>query len=316
MLSQNKIPKSFLFYGECDYQSDFYLKQILNLIGQSDKLSFYFDEFNYESALTHISQGSLFGEINVLIVKYQQKIPSPQLKKLIGVANNAQNSYFFLQFSGETTKARDMQKSFSKKLNSDFVRFFKPKIYEACNYIGAEARKLGVKIDNYAMEHLFMSSNQDLSMAVNELEKLSILNEPITYQQINKFSCGDGELGLEDFIRLILKKQDIKVRLPNILELYDEVKIINGIENYVVTLFMFYAYMKTHGQFNSTAILGYNLPPQIAQSRASESGRLNENQYQQILEYLLSCELKLKSSTTLNKSAYLLHSLIKLQTFL
>ena len=277
-------------------------------------LSFYFDEFNFYTALTHISQGSLFGGSNILLVKFEKKILPNELKKLIEVANKAENSYFFLQFSGEIKTARTLEKYFSKKSNSGFVRFFKPKLSEVNHHIKKEANKLGVQIDNYAVEHLFMTYNKELNLAVNELKKLSILGRNITYNDINKFASGSGEMGLEDFIRLLLMKKDINNHLQNVLEFYSEVDIINAIENYITTLFMFSSYIQTHGQFNSIAVLGYRLPPQIINQRISEANRINFEQYQIILEHLLNSELKLKNSITLQKTSYLFHSLIKLQT--
>jgi len=314
LISQKRVPKSLFFYGECSYQSDYYLGQILNILGGCDKLSLYFDEFDFNLALTHILQNSLFGGFNVLLVKFEKKIPPNELKRLIDVADRVENSYFFLQFSGEIKTAKSLDKYFSKKSHSGFIRFFKPKLYEAVNFIKKEASKVKLEIDNYAIEYLFMTNNKELNLAVHELKKLSIFGKNITYNEIDKFSSAKGKSRLEEFIQLLLKKKNITNYLQNILEFYSEVDIINEIENYITTLFMFSSYIQIHGQFNSIAVLGYNLPPQIINQRIAEANKINFYQYQTILEHLLNSELKLKNSRTLQKTSYLFHSLIKLQT--
>jgi len=316
LIASKKIPKSLLIYGECEYQSDFYLNKILSLIGEAEKLIFYFDEYNFASAKSHISQASLFGDINILIIKHNKKILANELKKFIEIAYKNSDSYFIFQFLGEALSAKELQKFFNKKFNSNFVRFFKLNLYEAKNYLINRANELKIDIDSYTLEYLFMLNSENLALSINELEKLSILNRKINPKDINQLSVGMGEIGLEEFIKKLLNKEDITDIISSVMEFNEEVKIINSIQNYLTTLFMFHSYIKIYGKFDSKEILGYNLPPKIANERASEAIKIDVKKYQILLEHLINTEFELKKAKKLNINTFLLHSLIKLQTLL
>ncbi len=317
LLAQNGLPPALLLYGE-SYFCDHYARKVLAEWGGSENmLSFYFDEYHYESARSFIAQPSLFGDVNILYIRHDRKLPKKELDTLIALCKKNPTSFFLLHFSGEDRVGKELQKSFTKKKGADFVRFFKPNMGEAIALMRQRASELGVEIENFTLQHLFMLQNETLSLCMNELEKLALLRRPVTVSDIDTYVYGMGTLSLDDFIVRLLRKEDIREDLERLLEgVGDEIRIVNAITNYVTQLMLFHIYIKVHGRYDAVEIVGYPLPPQMVKDRAAMSIKFRLQTYRKLLEHLMRCEHALKLSTFIDKSSYLISSLIKLQTYL
>ncbi len=318
LIAQEKLPKALLLYGEVFF-TDYYALKILPLLGEKDNiLSFYYDEYHFESAKNFIAQPSLFGDVNILYIRADKKIPKKELDTFVALCQKNPNSHFLLHFTGTDQVGKDLAKAFSKKKGGDFVRFFKPNLGEAIALMKEEAKQEGLEIENFALQHLFMLQNEDLSLCINELKKLSILNKLITVADIDTYVYGMGELSLDEFISKMLAKEDIRDLLYNLLESgsLDEIRIINAISNYITQLMLFHIYIKVNGRYDAIAILGYPLPPQLLKARAAQSIKIKIEMFQLLLKHLIDSEHALKYSQNIDKNAYLISSLIKLQTYL
>ena len=318
IISTNSLPKSLMFYGD-DFLCSFYLKKVSQIIGEKENiLKFYHDEYNYESAKNFISQPSLFGDINTLIIKSSKKIPKKELDSFIQICKKIPNSFFLFYFEGEDNIAKDITKSFSKKNSANFVRFFKPNLNEAITILKNRSKKIGLDIDPFALQHLYFMQNEDISLSVNELHKLKILNKKIEIKDIDEHVYSLGIVGIDELINELLSKKDIQKTLQNLVEsaLHDEIKIINALQSYIVQLLMFHIYIKIHGKYDTKEILGYNLPPLLVKQRASMSIKIKLQTYLDMLKHLSYAEYVLKKSQNLEKSSFLHSTLIKLQTFL
>ncbi len=319
LIAQKKLPKSIMIYGDCEYLRDTYLKKISSIYGdKDDTLTYYFDEYDYSSAKNFISQSSLFGNSNILIIKTEKNIPKKELETFIKSCHISQNSYFILEYFGASNKAKDISKLFSKKFSADFVRFFKPNIYEAINYLQEYAKSIHLSIERFALERLYSLQNENLSLCVKELEKLSILEKNIDFDDIKRYSFSFGVASFDRLMYDFILKKDIKRGIKELLEASNsnEIFIINSIESFITQLFMFHIYIKSHGNFNSIEILGYPLPPKLAKERADLSIRIKLPTYKKLLCELTEIELTLKKSTNIDKSSFIISSLIKLQSFL
>lgn len=317
-LKSGALPKSLLLYGE-PYFCDYYTQTILPLWGEKENiLSFYYDEYHYESAKNFIAQPSLFGDVNILYIRTDKKIPKKELDTLCELCKKNTTSYLLVNFSGDDKVAKELSKSFGKKNGGDFVRFFKPNMGEAMALLKQKASAIGLEIDHYALQHLFMVQNEDLSLSINELEKLTLLNKKIGAADIDRHVYGMGEVGMDEFIQALLAKQDIKESLFKIMEAgsFDEVRIINAIQTYMTQLFMFHTYIKVNGRYDVTDILGFPLPPKLAELRASQAIKIKLDTFQKIFKHLLESEYALKKLTHIDKNSYTFSSLIKLQTLL
>ncbi len=319
LISSNSLPKSIMLYGECEYFIKYYGDKIASVFGKKDEiLSFYFDEYEYKGAKNFISQASLFEDKNILIIKHDKKIPKKELDTLVSLCHKNSKSYFIFECYGDDLKAKEMAKSFAKSKSASFVRFFKPYPREAATVLAKLSKEKGLDIDPYALQHLYFIQNEDLSLSAAELDKLSLLDRKITVQDIDRLVYSLGSVGLDDMIEKLMLKQDIKSSLHRLLESgsSDEVTVINALENYITQLFMFHIYIKIYGKVDTKEILGYNMPPFIANKRADLSIKIPLEKYRDILNFLTDTELKLKTSQNIDKNSLLFSALIKLQTFL
>ncbi len=318
LIAANRLPKALLLYGE-PFFAEHYARKILPLWGARENiLSFYFDEYHYESARSFIAQPSLFGDVNILYIRSDKKIPKKELDSLVALCNKNANSYLLLHFSGEDRTAKELQKSFGKRKGGDFARFFKPNVSEAIALMRQRAEALGLQIENFALQHLFMLQNEALGLCMQELEKLSVLGKPITQSDIDTHVYGMGTLTLDQFIVMLLQKRDIRQELSRLLEngQGDEIRIVNAITNYITQLMLFHIYIKVHGRYDAGEIVGYPLPPQLVKERAAMSIRFRLSTFRQLLTHLLQTEHTLKYAQHIDKNSYLISSLIKLQTYL
>jgi DNA polymerase-3 subunit delta len=316
LLDSNTLPKAIFVYGECDYQNNLFSNKIIQKYKdeEDEVLLMYYDEYDYSVAKNHLSQSSLFGGKNILHVKSDKVIPKKELDNLIALCKKSDNSFFLYQYFGDQSKAKNITKSFGK----DFVRFFKANQNEALALLQMKANELGLDIDRYALTHLYMLHMEDLSICVNEFQKLLIFDKTITTVDIDNLVYGLGSVSIDAFIEKLLNKSDIKDELISLEQKgsMDEVRIINAMQNYISTLLMFHLYIKTYGRFDAKEIVGYPMPPQIAQKKAAMSIKIDLNTFKTILIELNNAEFELKKSKNLDKESFLLSTLIKLQSYL
>ena len=320
LLKANKSPKSTLLYGACAYQNNALTHQLLTLLqaGSEEKVMMYFDEYNFSSAKNFLSQSSLFGDRNILIVKTDKTIPTKEIETLVGLCAKNDSSYFIYQYFGEDKKATPLTKLFDKQNDGAFVRLFKAEFNEAMQLLQNHANAVGLLIDRYALQHLYMIHTEDLSLCVNEFEKLLVLDREIQVNDINTLVYGLGSVSMDHFITKLLEKKDIKEEFERLVEGdgVEEIRIINAIQAHVSQLFLFHAYIKLHGSFDAKAILGYPLPPQLAAQRSQHSIKIDLATYHKLSNQLIDAEYRLKKAGNVEKTSYLLSCLIKLQSSL
>lgn len=320
LLRLEKIPKSLLLYGACDYQISHFGDLVTEYWtgGIEDTTTFYFDAYDFKTLKQHLSQNSLFGNKNIAIIKADKTVAKKELDTLVDICNKSPHAYLLVQCYGDEKKSANMSKSFSKKKQADFVRFFKLNTNEAMQMLNWEAQKIGLNIQGYALQHLLLLHNEDIALAVNELPKLSILENEVKKKDVDDLVFGMGEVNLEDFMTNILDKKDIKEDFQTLTESgqYDEVFILNTIENYVSQLFAFHSYIKLNGNFDARAILGYPLPPQLARKRADQSMRMTIEMFKNILQTLTYAEYILKKGAFSDKNTYLLATLLRVQSLI
>jgi len=311
--SGTKVP-AVMLYGESHFLIDHYIK-IFSDIPDANVLSLYHDEYDFASAKAHLSQGSLFGDQNLLIIKNEKKVPKRELDILLELVRKNPDNTFIYGYYGSDMKSS--AKAFNKKSGGIEVRMFPPFAGEAKAMLIQEAKRMGVPLDGYTATHLIDSQNGDLGLAFNELSKLQILGRAVTTKDIDTLVYGVGEVKMDQFINHLLAKKDFREELQYVLESgEDEIRIITAISSFVTQLYLFYANIKMNGIADSRAVLGYKLPKNIENERAQQSIRFKQQQYDSLLNLLLETELKMKSSGGMDKGALLLATLIKLQSLL
>jgi len=309
---QNKtVSNSFVFFGESSFLIDMYTRLLTN-IENANTLTYYHDEYNFNSAKAHLSQASLFGDCNILIVKTEKKIPKKELDILLGLCEKNKDNIFVYAYYGSDHRTYNNKKTFAK-FQTMSVRFYHPKEYEAHTLLSAIAAEKNVTIDRYTLTHLLHIHNGDVALCVNEIEKFQVFDREITTKDVDNLVFGLSEVNLDTFIQKLLEKKDYKADIQNILEHgEDEIRIINAITSYITQLYMFHIYIRVNGSPNALEILGYNPPKHIVQHKASLSIKIKPKVYYELHQLLLESELKMKSSH-IDKNAILFSTLIRLQ---
>lgn len=311
-IQNNSISNSFVFFGESGFLIDIYTNRITD-IEDASMLKFYHDEYNFESAKAHLSQSSLFGGQNVLIIKSEKKIPKKDLDIFINYCEKNSDNVFVYAYYGDdyTTYAKAFAKT--KAMS---VRFFNPNLGESIFIVSQIAKEKSVDIDNSTISHLLNIHNTDVALACNEIEKFKIFNRAITTKDVDNLVFGLAEINIDELIKKILNKKDFKGELLNILgHGENEIRVITAITSYITTLYMFNIYIRVNGVANALDILGYPAPKFVVDEKAAISLKFKPQTYYKLHNLLLESELKMKSSGV-DKSAILLSALIKLQTII
>ncbi len=311
-IQNNTASNNFILFGESDFLIDLYTKTLTN-VEDASVLTFYYDEYNFNSAKAHLSQGSLFGGRNVLVIKSEKKVNKKELESLIDYCEKNRDNIFIYAYYGSDHKT--YAKAFAKKTTM-CVRFFHPKDFEAQNIIGQIAREKNVNIDKFAISHLLNIHHGDVALSCNEIDKFRIYDRAITTKDIDNLVFGLAEVNIDDLIKKILSKKDFKEDLANILDHgEDEIRIVTAITSYLTQLYMFNIYIRVNGAPNALEILGYPAPKFVVDEKAALSLKFKPAIYYKLHELLLSSELTMKSSNV-DKSAILLSTLIRVQQLL
>ncbi|HIP54715.1 MAG TPA: hypothetical protein EYH11_04530 [Sulfurimonas autotrophica] len=309
---QNKtVSNSFVFFGESSFLIDMYTKMLTN-IEEANILTCYHDEYDFHLAKAHLSQGSLFGDRNILVIKREKKIPKKELDILLALCEKNPDNIFVYAYYGSDYKTYNNKKTFAKTTTMS-VRFFHPKEYEAQNIIAQLAQEKGVNIDKYTISHLLKIHNGDVALAANEIEKFRVFDRAVTTKDVDSLVYGLASVNLDEFVKKLLEKKDFRQNLQNLLEHgEDEIRIISAITTSLTQLYMFHIYIRINGAPNALDILGYPAPSFVVEQKASAAIKIKPQTYLKLHELLLKSELQMKSAHS-DKSALLLSSLIRLQ---
>ncbi len=312
------LPKSVLLYGENDYLFDFYLNFYRDKTDAKESmLTLYFDEWNFEQAKGFLSQTSLFGGTNLLVVRHDKKIPKKELDLLVGLTHKNADNYFLYLYHGLANDAKSMQTSFTDKNGGVWVRFFEPSPAEGIAALQQKAQKIRLDIDHYALQHLMMLLGNNLALCMNELDKLAILEMKVTSKDIDRLVYSTSPLATEQLLIDLFNKKPITQTITKLLDLgEDEASLLRATQYFVTQIFLFHAYIKLHGHVDSAAILGYKLPKPIEDQKAQLALRIKSASLLKIFEYLLESEISLKKASSVQKEVLLYGILIRLQSYL
>jgi len=312
------FPKAILLYGDNDYLIDYYIDLYkTKLDAKESMLSLYYDEWNFEQAKNYLSQTSLFGGTNLVVVKHDKKIPKKELDQLVELANKNSDNYFVYGYEGAAKDAKGMQAAFTDKKGGVWVRFFEPNIRDGIAVLQQKAQQIGLDIDHYALQHLMLLLNNNLALCANELDKLAILGTKVTGKDIDRLVYSTAPLATEQLLIDLFNKKPITDTITKLLDLgEDEASLLRSTQYFVNQIFLFHAYIKLNGHVDSAAILGYKLPKQIEEQKAQLALRVKSASLLKIFEHLLESEIAMKKAPATQKEVLLYSMLIKIQGYL
>ncbi|RXK13471.1 DNA polymerase III subunit delta [Halarcobacter mediterraneus] len=316
-LNQNIIFNAYMFYGQSNFLIDYYTNLVSNKLGSKDEIEkLYFDDYNFKYAKNKLLQSSLFASNNILIIKLEKKLPKKEVTELIEACTTNPDSKVIFSCVGDSD-FKAMAGYFTAKLNAASVRFFSPFPSEAVKLIENQARALNLNYEMSALNHLYFMHRQDLSLCVNDLSKLAILNEKITTDKINIHCFGIGVVNFEDFLHNLLSAQDISSDLELLLEEgMNEIYLLTQVTSFVQQLFMISSYARIYGSPNPKEILGFIPPKNVWEKKTRLAINIKPELFLEILNYLLEIELELKTSKIDNTNLYLQACLRKISVLI
>ncbi len=291
-----KLPNYIVFYGN-EFYLDLYEKRLLKRFENANILKMYFDEYNYDEAKLHLSENSLFGDTNVLILK-NNKIPQ-NFDKLIKYTNNSYLLFFY----------------YGNKLPSyikNFVRFFEPDLKELIYFIDEKVKELNINITKEAKLKLIQMVEP--IFIEKELEKLSNYTHEITSNDIEELVFSYKEDTFENVIVSILKGEDFENSLKNLLIKTDSKRFLSAIIRYIKDLYKYNLYIKKTGLSSLKGLLGYQLPFKIEKQRVELAIKIKEKDFYELLKFLLNAELKIRKGSS-NQEAVFWEVITFLKTF-
>lgn len=315
---QNELPRIVLLYGDNDFFKDYYKKLYIDkLQAKEDLLEHLFETYDFEQARNYLSQGSLFGGTNLYILRTDKKLQKKELEALIQSVKKNPDNYFLYIFDGLSRDTKSLASHFSKKNDAVAVRFFEANYKQAHTYAQKIVQEQNIAISPHALNYLLNTLNFNLSLIEKELEKLSILNEPIEAYHIDSLVYSTAPLAVEKVLISLFNKQDISETFNRLIELGEDVfSLLRALQRFLQQLFLFQAYIKLHGAPNSKEILGYQLPKFIEQERASLAIRIKSSTLLKIYQLLLETELEIKNSSSISKETLLYGALGKIRQML
>lgn len=320
--------RAILLYGEEMFLVGYYGEKIAQKILAQDceKNSFYFEEFDFQNALSCFSQGSLFGNETLVWIKIDKKIPKKQLDSLLKALLQNRAGYLIIEFyqaenksAGEyAADARAMTASFPASLAKEGifeVRFFQPSLNEATMILKESAQNLKIQISDFNLRKILEQQNFDLGLSIAELRKYTIFDQEINAEIIEGLGFSLGSVKLEEILESLLLKKPYFDKLSQFLEQgFEEVPLINEVQKYFFVLFLFSSHIRIYGEASSQDVLGYKLPPQILEQKKHFAILLKESQYESIF-YILN-SWREDSLKGINKGNGFLSALMKIQAIL
>ncbi|NPA11828.1 MAG: hypothetical protein GXO62_06265 [Epsilonproteobacteria bacterium] len=274
-----ELPRYLLLYGD-EFYLKMYEEKLLKRFENANVLKLYYDEYDYEAAKRHLSEISLFGGENVLIIKHN-KIPQ-NIEKL---KDYAKNGYLFFFYTGDKKPA---------VFGKNFVRFFAPNLKEVVLYIQELEKKYNITLTKEA--RLFLAKTTEALFLEKEIEKLSLYDSEMGLEDVRKLVFLYKEESFEDLIVDILEGREFFDKLQNFLEITDFRRIIPAFIRYVRELIEYRLYIKTTGANTLDGYLGYRLPKDIEQKRIYLAVSIKENLLFELLKKLLLYELQMRNS--------------------
>ena len=314
LISQNKRFDAYMFYGQSNFLIDYYATKISLLHGSKDEIEkIYFGDYYFKYLKDKILQSSIFYSNNIVLLKLDKKLQKKECDELIAACNQNPDSVLIVSCLGDI-EFKTMEKSFTDGDNSVVVRMFPLIPNEAVKMLEQKAIELGMKFELNALNHLFFMHKHDMSLCMNDLKKLAILEEKIDSNVVNAHCFGIGGVNFEDFLFDLISAKDVSEDLFMLLEEgMNEVYLLNQIQSFVQQLFMISAYARSFGQANPKEILGFVPPKNIWEKKSKLAISIKPQNFLEIFDFLTALELELKSGKIKNQDIYLQASLRKFQ---
>lgn len=312
LLKSGSVCNYMLLRGVDDFQNELYAKELIKFYNNENFLQFYYDEYSFETAKSFF-EPSLFGGGNTLHIKTNSAILSKEIKILIDMCKKNNTNCLIFELNEENSK---ISNEFLRCFDKNFVRFFKPSTpNDALNLLNKKCEIACIYSNSAALMRIYQIHNENLILSANEIEKFALLNIPLNLENVDNLVFGLSEVSFEDLFEKIFSLGDFRDEFYRYCESgsYNDTAFINYLYSAIFRLFKIHSYIKTEGKFELSAVLGYNPPPNVANSLKKYATSFSTKTFERIFRHLNECEFSIKMDTKTDKIHYLLASLLRLQ---
>jgi len=220
-LIKRELPRAVLLFGDDNFYIDriidFYIKRTNS---QNSVLKYYFDEYNFDSIKNNLSQSSLFGDTNFIIIKRDKRVSKTEMEKLIDLTLKSDNNYLIFHFLGGYLDIKPLLKSFDIDNRAIWVRFFKPTNNEIISILEEKARELNKFISRENLNKLITILDGDIDLMVKEIEKLSLLDRAVKAEYIDRLVYSTTPIFIDKFLVKLFRKDIFIYPFKKLLEFW------------------------------------------------------------------------------------------------
>ncbi len=297
----------YLIYGEETYLQEMLIKNLRSKIFGPEIMVFNYDEINGEKAgikeiLESANTLPIFGEKRLVLVRdplFFSVATKDEELLLDYLQDPISSTCLIFWVKGGVDKRKKTYKSVSKYANPIFVERLKG--YELEAWIKNEVIAAGKKLDKKALDHILMSSSNDLRTLKSELEKLIVYagqSSTITFDMAEDLVTKTNEANIFILIDSIGQKLTEKALAEMRAILYSgepPVRVVFMIARHY-RLLLLAKELESKGHTEKKIAAELKVQPFIAAKLMRQSKQYNFYELEADMASILDCDLAIKNS--------------------
>ncbi|AKT90688.1 DNA polymerase III, delta subunit [Campylobacter ureolyticus RIGS 9880] len=315
LIASKKAPNFFLIRGNDEFLNAFCAKQLLNLWNSENVLEQYFEEYNFNEAMSFL-EPSLFGDKNIIYIKNDKTTSTKEIKEIIEKCKKDENNYVLYEIYECGNR---LNNDFLKAFGTNFLRVFKPNSQnEALQILTQISQILKLFPNSLALLEIYKIHNENLSLCVAELKKFKSLNLELNLENVKENVSGLSEVSFEDLFEKIISLKDFRDDFFTYTQSgsYNESELINYFYSSIFRIFSIHTFIKINGKIDFKEVLGYLPPIQIQNNLKTLALQFSTEKFKEMFISLNKTEYSLKTKTNINKTYLLLSGLLEFQRIL
>lgn len=315
LIASKKAPNFFLIRGNDEFLNAFCAKQLLNLWNSENVLEQYFEEYNFNEAMSFL-EPSLFGDKNIIYIKNDKTTSTKEIKEIIEKCKKDENNYVLYEIYECGNR---LNNDFLKAFGTNFLRVFKPNSQnEALQILTQISQILKLFPNSLALLEIYKIHNENLSLCVAELKKFKSLNLELNLENVKENVSGLSEVSFEDLFEKIISLKDFMDDFFTYTQSgsYNESELINYFYSSIFRIFSIHTFIKINGKIDFKEVLGYLPPIQIQNNLKTLALQFSTEKFKEMFISLNKTEYSLKTKTNINKTYLLLSGLLEFQRIL
>lgn len=315
LINSKKVPNFFLIRGNDEFLNAFCAKQLINLWNSENVLEQYFEEYNFNEAMSFL-EPSLFSDKNIIYIKNDKTTSTKEIKEIIEKCKKDENNYVLYEIYECGNR---LNNDFLKAFGTNFLRVFKPNSQnEVLQILTQISQILKLFPNSLALLEIYKIHNENLSLCVAELKKFKSLNLELNLENVKENVSGLSEVSFEDLFEKIISLKDFRDDFFTYTQSgsYNESELIGYFYSSIFRIFSIHTFIKINGKIDFRQVLGYLPPMQIQNNLKTLALQFSTEKFKEMFISLNKTEYSLKTKININKTYLLLSGLLEFQRIL